>query len=343
MGFDDDEGYLFHFMEDSLQGGIFNITVLPTPCPHATAHETHISAILMIGVCQEVISLYSEETSIILNALVVLADKRLAWISCSHRACSKPDNLCLKNKGLLCIHDELAGVLDQAGASWAEYDGCLWGVRQPEGNMENLNNQVLSCGPKLISNDASMKTLDGVSRLLSQKFRAGQQPHSSFSGHGASSRPASVIHCVGASVVEGEVIEQIEHSELPPCLDAEMTALKVGSQTEDDFVRSVEKHIRDPEMPLTQPSNKVYLISFRSGKGELFRKMLLKDKELKPLRKCLLDSGYPLVIRPSNVIVLVRPDQYLDTVSSLASLSLKRYKLAIAESEEYLVDEIASA
>lgn len=89
-------------------------------------------------------------------------------------------------------------------------------------------------------------------------------------------------------------------------------------------------------------SNKVNLISFRSGNGELFRKMLLEDKEFKPLRKSLRDAGYPLALQPSGTIVLVRPHQYLETVSShaLRSRTLRRYNVDIAESEEHLMDDV---
>lgn len=102
----------------------------------------------------------------------------------------------------------------------------------------------------------------------------------------------------------------------------------------------VERHLQDPGVEPMQPSNRVHLLSFRSGKGELFRSMLLQGKEFKPLRNNLQNAGYPLVLKPSDVIVLVRPDQYLDTVHSLEHHSLKRYNVVIAESEEYLVDEV---
>lgn len=70
--------------------------------------------------------------------------------------------------------------------------------------------------------------------------------------------------------------------------------------------------------------------------------MLLKDGEFKPLRKSLQDAGYPLVLQPSQTIVLVRPEQYLDTVNSLEGHSLKPYKVLISESEEYLMEEVLS-
>merc|ERR1712039_346580 len=70
--------------------------------------------------------------------------------------------------------------------------------------------------------------------------------------------------------------------------------------------------------------------------------MLLQDKEFKPLRKSLQDSGYPLVLQPSKSIVLVRPDQYMAVVNSpaLRDRTLKRYNVVIAESEEYLMEEV---
>ena len=41
-------------------------------------------------------------------------------------------------------------------------------------------------------------------------------------------------------------------------------------------------------------------------KGELFRGMLLQDREFEPLRKSLRDAEYPLLLQPSKTIVLVR-------------------------------------
>ena len=49
--------------------------------------------------------------------------------------------------------------------------------------------------------------------------------------------------------------------------------------------------------------------------NELFRKMLLEDAEFKPLRQSLQKAGYPLVLHPSDALMLVRPDEYLETVS----------------------------
>lgn len=156
----------------------------------------------------------------------------------------------------------------------------------------------------------------------------------------ASRRLAPVGRCDDTSAGVAEVIQEIKHSEPAAVRDEEAAALMVRAQIEDDFAMIVERHLQDPEVEPTQPSNKVHIISFRSGKGELFRNMLLQDEEFEPLRNNLQNAGFPLVLKPSNVIVLVRPDQYLDTVHSLEHRSLKRYNVAIAESEEYLLDEV---
>jgi hypothetical protein len=118
----------------------------------------------------------------------------------------------------------------------------------------------------------------------------------------------------------------------------------VRAQADEDFARIAEKHLSSPAEEPGPCSPNVYLISFRSGKGEWFRKMLLLDKEFNPLRKSLLDAGYPILLPPSKAIVLVRPDQYLETVNSqaLSARTLKRYHVVIAESEEYLMDEVLS-
>ena len=70
--------------------------------------------------------------------------------------------------------------------------------------------------------------------------------------------------------------------------------------------------------------------------------MLLQDGVFQPLRRSLREAGYPLVLQPFRSIILVRPDQYLQTLNSEALLSrtLKRYNVIIAESEEYLMHEV---
>jgi len=139
------------------------------------------------------------------------------------------------------------------------------------------------------------------------------------------------------------VIQSVAHYDPPACRDIQLLQLQADSQwAEDTEHRIRDAAASDGGAEPAQLSNKVNLISFRSGKGELFRKMLLQDNEFKPLRKSLKDVGYPLILQPSKTIVLVRPDQYLTTVNSptLQSQNLRRYKVLVAESEEHLMDAV---
>mmetsp|Transcript_36990 Transcript_36990/g.80771 ORF Transcript_36990/g.80771 Transcript_36990/m.80771 type:complete len:150 (-) Transcript_36990:280-729(-) len=68
--------------------------------------------------------------------------------------------------------------------------------------------------------------------------------------------------------------------------------------------------------------------------------MLLQDAEFEPLRRSLKAHNCPSVLQPSKAIVLVRPEQYFDTIASLGCRHLKRYNVVIAESEEYLMDQV---
>ncbi len=68
--------------------------------------------------------------------------------------------------------------------------------------------------------------------------------------------------------------------------------------------------------------------------------MLLQDAEFKPLRKSLRRAGFRMVLQPSGAIVLVDPEQYLDVIACLESRALKRCNVVVAESLEYLVDEV---
>ena len=100
----------------------------------------------------------------------------------------------------------------------------------------------------------------------------------------------------------------------------------------------MERQLQRPE--LTHQSNNAHLIRFRSGKEEMFKNMLLRDAEFKPLCSSYKITSVPLLLQPSKVITLVRANQYLYAVSSLASRKLKRYNVSISESEVYLMDQV---
>mmetsp|Transcript_129968 Transcript_129968/g.259268 ORF Transcript_129968/g.259268 Transcript_129968/m.259268 type:complete len:498 (-) Transcript_129968:275-1768(-) len=148
-----------------------------------------------------------------------------------------------------------------------------------------------------------------------------------------------------ASRPNGQVFvdKSISHpsSDHPALRDENVVSAEVRAQVDDDFALHIEGSLADGVREFNL-SSAVHVISFRSGKGELFRRMLLQDKEFSPLRKSLQAAGYPLILQPSKAIVLVRPDQYLDVIDSntLRSHTLKRYMVIVAESEEYLMDEV---
>jgi len=137
------------------------------------------------------------------------------------------------------------------------------------------------------------------------------------------------------------VIQSCSHDEPPASRDAQL----LQELADLDWAENIENRIRDASATherseLAQPSDKVHLISFRSGQGEQFRDMLLQGNEFRQLRNALKEEGYPYELLRSGTLVLVRPDQYVQTVSSLRHRSLKRYNVVIAESEEYLMEEV---
>jgi len=147
------------------------------------------------------------------------------------------------------------------------------------------------------------------------------------------------------------VVEEIVHSEPAAIIDQDVAVLQVQAEADDQFAQFVERRLENAEGQGSHsdheacemqgsPSDNVYLLSFRGGKGEFFRKMFLQDKEFKTLRTSLELAGCPVILRPSGTIALVKRSQYFHAISALANRDLKRYQLLISESVEYLVDEV---
>jgi len=137
------------------------------------------------------------------------------------------------------------------------------------------------------------------------------------------------------------VIQPCSHDEPPASRDTQL----LQEQEDLEWAANIESRILDgsavhESSELAQPSDKVHVVSFRSGQGERFREMLLQGKEFRQLRNALKEEGYPCVLQLSGTVVLVRPDQYMQTLNSLRPHSLKRYHVVIAESEEYLMEEV---
>lgn len=137
------------------------------------------------------------------------------------------------------------------------------------------------------------------------------------------------------------VIQSCSHDEPPASRDTQL----LQEQADLEWAANIENRICDgsatqESSEMAQPSDKVHLISFRSGQGEQFRDMLLQGNEFRQLRNALKEDGYPYELQRSGTLVLVRPDRYMQTVSALKPHSLKRYNVVIAESEEYLMEEV---
>ena len=81
-----------------------------------------------------------------------------------------------------------------------------------------------------------------------------------------------------------EAIQEIAHIDCATVRDEEACAVMVRTQAGEDFAVNVERQLQSPE--LKQQSKQIHLIRFRSGKGETFRKMLLRDAESKPRVVC---------------------------------------------------------
>jgi len=142
------------------------------------------------------------------------------------------------------------------------------------------------------------------------------------------------------------VIEHVDHEEAAAAIDPETAALQVRTDADEKFARLMEMRalgtlLRSPSPPA--PCNRVNIISFRSGQGEVFREKLMQGPELRPVRAALFAEGFPLMLLPSTALVFVPPTQYLDTVNSPTlqpPRQLKRYNLIVAECFEQLIREV---
>jgi len=167
-----------------------------------------------------------------------------------------------------------------------------------------------------------------------------------------SARIESMVQAETAESLEEDVIQAVVHDE--PGVQRDPTMLQL--QADHSWALQVERCLHglaapdvaaDEESSVEQEaqdgayilSGRVYLCSFRSGQWELFRKMILQDKEFRTLRQNL-GAKMPVVLHPSGALILVRPEQYFDTINALKVHTLKRYMVVVAESEEYLLEEV---
>eukprot|EP00931_Biecheleriopsis_adriatica_P039464 TRINITY_DN22569_c0_g1_i1.p1 TRINITY_DN22569_c0_g1~~TRINITY_DN22569_c0_g1_i1.p1 ORF type:complete len:622 (+),score=89.82 TRINITY_DN22569_c0_g1_i1:212-1867(+) len=136
-----------------------------------------------------------------------------------------------------------------------------------------------------------------------------------------------------------EVVHQWEEEE-GAVIDEDVAASQMQLQADEDFAKLAEEQLRNVDPWQSHQQEKVHLIGFRSGNGTKFRQMILSCPEFGPLRSRLLDAGYSVVQKPSKAVFLVYPDQYLDTIASLASHTLKPYQVVITECLESTLAEL---
>lgn len=132
--------------------------------------------------------------------------------------------------------------------------------------------------------------------------------------------------------------EEVTHHDPAARIDPDVAESQTRADEDEAFAQVVESRLRAPIEPHAD-SPVVNILTYRSGKGELFRKMLLEDAEFANLRGQLRRRGLRPDL-PCGALVLVDPDHYHAVLYNLAGRELKRYSLIIVESDEYLLNEV---
>jgi len=150
----------------------------------------------------------------------------------------------------------------------------------------------------------------------------------------------------GQNPMHCQVTEEVVHPDSAVQLDADVAASQVQSEEDERYAQLVERRVlgasvpQSPQRNDTNPATVSFnILSYRSGKGELFRKMLLEDAEFKSLRDQLGSRGLRPDL-PCGALILIHPEHYHAVLYNVAGRELKRYNLIIAASDDYLVDEV---
>jgi len=286
------------------------------------------------------------------HALAVLSDDRFAlaiWDWC------QMDNPICAGGAVVYIAETLPALLDLVSSAtnevccWETGDHGFLKLRVPCTQYLRQGGMYLDPCLLALGNCWGSDSFDRVEKLsdIMKACWKGTVPDSSGDMQQANRFPEPTM---------APVIQSCSHDEPPAARDAQL----LQEQEDSEWAAYIENRIHSPvanfsKLPgsvrdddsaahesseLAQPSDKVHLVSFRSGQGEQFREMLLQGKEFRQLRNALEEEGCPYELQSSGTLVLVRPDQYMQTLRALKPLSLKRYQVVIAESEEYLMEEV---
>jgi len=282
------------------------------------------------------------------NMLVALTDGSFAWlVSEYHFEAYGDDYLGTTYHADLFMAKDLPQVLVNANVSWDIREGRLhgdrgsraakWAVHDGRVECDHMASQQLELGsqspdytqdlvPRWDGNALASSILQGADEFLQL---------AAFRREVEGQRELRVQVTEEVTV---QVTEEVTHHDIAAHIDPDIAESQTRADEDEAFAQLVERRVRAPVAPHTDlPA--VNLLTYRSGKGELFRKMLLEDAEFASLRGQLGSRGMRPDL-PCGALVLVHPDHYHAVLYNVAGRKLKRYNLIIVESDEYLLDEV---
>jgi len=149
--------------------------------------------------------------------------------------------------------------------------------------------------------------------------------------------------------VEETVVQDVAHPDRPAHIHpAEATIIAQVQQA--GFIERLVgtapglSCVSSAEAPAASPGERVFILQFGSspkgGRGpQEFREALLHGKQLERFREDLSEAGHPCEL-PSGALVFVPPEIYVETSHALNGVELRPYNVVIAESLEYIVEEV---
>jgi len=159
--------------------------------------------------------------------------------------------------------------------------------------------------------------------------------------------PTKPIDAAGAA--PDEVIQEVEHPDDPAEIDPDEATLFGEVQQAGFIERLVGTQVDVPSNsaePVSRASSGESVLNIRFGSSpgggpgpEEFRMTLLRGKEFERYRNDLIQAGHSCELE-SGALIFVPPELYGETVGALDGVELRPYNVVIAESFEYVLDEL---
>lgn len=154
---------------------------------------------------------------------------------------------------------------------------------------------------------------------------------------------APVVTPVLQTQYAAPVVQNVFHIE--PAAMRDETLLNL--QSDEQFAEDVERQLRSvpgiaaAEEAQVQPQicEPVNILRFGGGNTEDFRKRLMLGPEL---RSCCQELGHEWH-HPSGALIFVNPEQLPEVLRQLANHELHPFHLVVAQSKEYLIDEVLAS